>query len=290
LFPASVAGLLGVVSLGLILRGMLLGQQRTDRWRPKDLLIIVALLVGFALASWQWGHSMLLNFGPSELVAIMICALSIAVAIARLSRLRAVAMVFVGLLLATVGTDLSTSEGRFTMGLNELADGIDSGVLRLGLLVAADGLLCLTSPAAYLESYARWVVGWFDRRISTSAGIALRVAGAVAVAAACGGVFAVNNAVWDVGVLLTLGVFGIACKLIGANRLVLVMAFGFGPIIEENIRRALLIARGDPAVFVRWPYSASFVILTCVILAGITLKSIRRALNPQQNPYPTASQ
>jgi hypothetical protein len=286
LFPASVAGLLGVVSLGLILRGMLLGPGHVDRWRPRDLFIVAALVVGFALTWQQWGHAMSLNLGPSELVTMMICALSIAVALARLSRLRAVAMVLVGLLLAAVGTEVSTGEARFTMGQNELADGIDGGVLRLGLLVAADGLLCLASPAAYLASYARWVVGWFDRGISTSAGIGLRGAGAMAVAAACYGAFALNNAVWDVGVLLVLGLFGVGCKLIGANRLVLVMAFGFGPIIEENIRRALLISRGDPVVFLRWPYSASFVILTCVILAGVTMMSIRRTLNPRQNTVP----
>ncbi len=290
LFPASVAVLLGVVSLGLILRGMLLGRRRVDRWRPRDLLIVVALVVGFALAWWQWGHAMFLNFGPAELVAMLICALSIAVALARLSRLRAVAMMLVGLLLVTVGTDLSTGEARFTLGLNELADGIDGTVLRLGLFVAADGLLCLASPAAYLESYARWVVGWFDRRVSTGAGIGLRGAGAIAVAAVCYGAFALNNAVWDVGVLLVLGVFGVACKLVGANRLVLVIAFGFGPLIEENIRRALIISRGDPVIFLRWPYSASFVALTCVILVGITLMSIRRTLNSQQNTHPSASQ
>jgi TctA family transporter len=283
LLPATVAGLLGVVSLGLILRGLLLSRGRVDRWRPRDILIVTALVVGVDLAWWQWGRAMMLHLGPSDLAAMMVCALSIAVALARFSRFRAFAMVLVGLLLATVGTDISTGEARFTMGLNELADGISSAVLALGLLVAADGLLCLASPAAYLESYARWVAGWFDRRLSTSAGIGLRVAGAIAVAAACYGAFALNNAVWDVCVVLVLGVFGVVCKLIGANRLVLVMAFGYALLIEENIRRALMIARGDPSTFLTRPYSAGFIILTCVILAGVTLTSIRRTLNPQHS-------
>ena len=160
LLPASAAGLLGVVSLGLILRGMLRGPGRVERWRPRDLLIVAALVVGLVFAWQRWGQAMSLNLGPSELVTMMICTLSIAVAIARLSRLRAFAMVLVGLLLAAVGTDIATGEARFTMGRND--DGIDGGILRLGLLVAADGLLCVASPAIYLESYARWVVGWFD--------------------------------------------------------------------------------------------------------------------------------
>jgi hypothetical protein len=281
MLPASAAGLLAVVSLGLILRGLLLSRGRVDRWRPRDLLIVTALVVGGDLAWWQWGRAVMLHLGPSDLAAMMVCALSIAVALARVSRLRAVAMVLVGLLLASVGTDIATGEARFTMGLSQLADGISSTVLALGVLVAADGLLCLASPAAYVQSYARWVAGWFDRRLSTSAAIGLRVAGAMAVAAACYTAFALNNALWDVCVLLVLGAFGVVCKLIGANRLVLVMAFDYGLLIEENIRRALLISRGDPFTFLTRPYSASFVILTCVILAGITLMSIRRTLNPR---------
>jgi hypothetical protein len=281
MLPASAAGLLAVVSLGLILRGLLLSRGRVDRWRPRDLLIVTALVVGGDLAWWQWGRAVMLHLGPSDLAAMMVCALSIAVALAQVSRLRAVAMVLVGLLLATVGTDIATGEARFTMGLSQLADGISSTVLALGVMVAADGLLCLASPAAYVQSYARWVAGWFDRRLSTSAAIGLRVAGAMAVAAACYTAFALNNALWDVCVLLVLGAFGVVCKLIGANRLVLVMAFDYGLLIEENIRRALLISRGDPFTFLTRPYSASFVILTCVILAGITLMSIRRTLNPR---------
>jgi hypothetical protein len=281
LLPATAAALLAVVSLGLILRGLLLRRGCVDRWRPRDLLIVTALVVGADLAWWQWGRAMMLHLGPSDLAAMMVCALSIAVALARLSRLRAVAMVLVGLLLASVGTDISTGEARFTMGSSQLADGISSTVLALGLLVAADGLLCLASPAAYLQSYARWVAGWFDRRLPTSAVTGLRGAGAIAVAAASYGAFALNNAVWDVGVLLVLGLFGVVSKLIGANRLVLVMAFDYGLLIEENIRRALLISRGDPLTFLTRPYSASFVILTCAILAGITLMSIRRTLNPR---------
>jgi hypothetical protein len=281
-FPASTSVLLFVVSLSLLLRGMLIGPRHVDRWRPRDMLIValvvVTLGIGLSLSrEQQWGPALFLHIGPSELAAIMVCALSIAVAVARLSRLRALAMVLVGLLAATVGIDIETGDSRFTMGLNQLADGIDSTVLRLGLLVAADGLLCLASPAAYLASYARWVAGWFDRPLSTGAEIGLRGAGALAVIAACGGALALNNNVRDVRVLLVLSVFGVVCKLAGANRLLLIMAFGFGPLLEEDIRRALMISRGDPTTFIRWPYSAGIVGLTCIILASIALMQIRRA-------------
>ena len=90
----------------------------------------------------------MLHLGPADLAAMMVCALSIAVALARVSRLRAVAMVLVGLLLASVGTDIATGEARFTMGSSQLADGISSTVLALGLLVAAVALLLLGQQLA----------------------------------------------------------------------------------------------------------------------------------------------
>jgi Tripartite tricarboxylate transporter TctA family len=279
-FPAAIASLLGVVSLGLIVRGKLIGHRDGARWSPRDIAIVAALAAGSALAWEHWGQAFMLDFGPAEYATMMVCALAIAVALARLSRLRALAMVLVGLLLATVGTDLESGDVRFTMGSIHLADGIDAGVLRLGLFVVGDALLCLASPSLYLGSYARWVAGWFDRPISTGVGLGLRGAGAIAVAAASYSAHALNNAIWDVGALLVFGIAGVACKLVGANRVVLVMAFGFGILIEENIRRALLISRGDPFTFLRWPYSAGMLILACVVLVAGTLLSLRRTARP----------
>jgi TctA family transporter len=46
--------------------------------------------------------------------------------------------------------------------------------------------------------------------------------------------------------------------------------------MEENLRRALLISRGDPAVFVTRPISAGFLIATFLLLAVMILPAIRK--------------
>jgi putative tricarboxylic transport membrane protein len=64
--------------------------------------------------------------------------LSFAVVLARGSILKSMAMVLVGLLLSTVGTDLETGAERMTFGYGPLADGIDFAVLAMGLFGFAE--------------------------------------------------------------------------------------------------------------------------------------------------------
>ncbi len=79
-------------------------------------------------------------FGPSEYAALMVMGLSFAVVLGRGSILKSVAMVLVGLLLSTVGTDLETGVERMTFGYLPLADGIDFAVLAMGLFGFAEVL------------------------------------------------------------------------------------------------------------------------------------------------------
>ena len=46
--------------------------------------------------------------------------------------------------------------------------------------------------------------------------------------------------------------------------------------MEENLRRAMLIARGDPTVFLTRPISLAFVIATVLILVGMLTPALRR--------------
>ncbi|WP_117196000.1 tripartite tricarboxylate transporter permease [Rhizobium terrae] len=74
-----------------------------------------------------------LLFGPSEYFALMIMGLVFAVVLAGGSLLKAVAMIMLGLLLSTVGTDLETGDQRMTFGQPFLWDGIDFAVLAMGV-------------------------------------------------------------------------------------------------------------------------------------------------------------
>ena len=79
-----------------------------------------------------------LVFGPAEYFSLMIMGLVFAVVLASGSILKAIAMILVGVLLSTVGTDLETGTERMTFGLQFLADGIDFAVLAMGLFGVAE--------------------------------------------------------------------------------------------------------------------------------------------------------
>ena len=81
-----------------------------------------------------------LLFGPFEYFSLMVAGLAFAVVLARGSVPKAIAMVLVGLLLSTVGTDLDTGVERMTFGYPPLSDGLDFAVLAMGLFGFAEVL------------------------------------------------------------------------------------------------------------------------------------------------------
>lgn len=87
-----------------------------------------------------------LIFGPAEYFSLMIMGLAFAVVLARGSILKAGAVIFVGLLLSTIGTDLQTGDERLTFGMIDLMDGIDFAVLAMGLFGFAEILRNLDNP------------------------------------------------------------------------------------------------------------------------------------------------
>jgi TctA family transporter len=215
-------------------------------------------------------------------VTIILFVLAVAIALARASRLRAAGMLLLGALIATVGSDPETGSERLTMGLNSLADGISRVAVMLGF-AAADGALCAVSPSLLLASYARKVGRRLARKPWLPVSLLLRVAGVLLVAAAFYADYVFEGAGWPVSQIAAFAAFGIACQLLGWNRLVLLMAMVLGPLLEENIRRALLISRGDPATFLRWPISGTVLLLAAAILTLAIVLSAWRAL-PRRRP------
>ncbi len=57
----------------------------------------------------------------------------------------------------------------------------------------------------------------------------------------------------------------------------MLLGFILGPLIEENMRRALLISHGDASVFVERPISATFLVLTVVLIIVLAAPAIRTA-------------
>lgn len=79
-----------------------------------------------------------LSFGPAGYFSLMILGLVAAVILASGGLLKAVAMVLVGILLGTVGTDLTTGTARYTFGTFELIDGLEFTALAMGLFAIGD--------------------------------------------------------------------------------------------------------------------------------------------------------
>ena len=77
-------------------------------------------------------------FGPAEYFALMALGLVCAIVLASGSILKAIAMVFLGLLLSTIGTDVETGALRMTFGYPPLADGIEFVTLAMGMFGFAE--------------------------------------------------------------------------------------------------------------------------------------------------------
>lgn len=74
-----------------------------------------------------------LKFGAPEYFALMVLGLVLSVVLARGSLLKAIGMILVGLLIGMVGTDINSGVRRFTLGFNELTDGIGFVTVAMGM-------------------------------------------------------------------------------------------------------------------------------------------------------------
>jgi putative tricarboxylic transport membrane protein len=87
-------------------------------------------------------------FGPADYFSLMVLGLVCAIVLASGSVLKAIAMIFLGLLLSTIGTDLETGEQRMTFGLLPLADGIEFVTLAMGMFGFAEILRNLEAQSS----------------------------------------------------------------------------------------------------------------------------------------------
>ncbi|HYD99556.1 MAG TPA: tripartite tricarboxylate transporter permease [Alphaproteobacteria bacterium] len=351
------------------------------------------------------------QFGAAEYFALMVVGLVAATVLASGSVLKAVAMILVGLLLGTVGSDVETGAQRLTLGLPQLADGIEFTTLAIGLFGIAEivrnlerpeergvlgtkikGLLptwadirqsiapvlrgtalgsvlgILPGNGAVLAPYASYtlekklardpsrfgrgaVEGVAGPEAANNAGaqtsfvplltlgippnavMALMV-GAMTIQGiipgpqvmttrpdlfwgmiasmwignlmlvvinlpmigvwvkllsvpyrllypaillfCCIGVFSVNNQPFAVLLVAVFGFVGYALGKLGFEAAPLLLAFVLGPLMEENLRRALQLSRGDPFVFFQRPISLALLMIALGLLLIVLLPSVRK--------------
>ena len=93
----------------------------------------------------------------------------------------------------------------------------------------------------------------------------------------CGiGLYTLNNNNFDVFVAAGFGVVGYLFQKLGCEPAPLLLGFILGPMMEENLRRALLLSRGDWSTFATRPLSAGLLIAAALMILVVTLPAIRR--------------
>ena len=90
------------------------------------------------------------------------------------------------------------------------------------------------------------------------------------------GVFSLSNSPFDVLIMAIFGVLGYLCVKLECEPAPMILGFILGPLMEENLRRAMLLSRGDPFVFFQKPISLGFMIAAAILLAIVALPAIRK--------------
>ena len=368
--------------------------------------VATVLVAVFALPLTKLAQS----FGAAEYFSLMVFGLIAAVVLAQGSIVKAVAMIFVGLFLGLVGTDVNTGRQRFTFGLPELSDGIGFVPIALGLFGLAEivhnisqrtdrsvlaqpitGLMptwtdfkrafpaivrgtgvgsmlgVLPGGGALLSAFAAYTLekklsrhpeqfgkgaieGVAAPESANNAGaqtsfiplltlgippnpvMALMI-GALMIHGiqpgpqvmikqpdlfwgliasmwignlmlviinlpmigiwvrllavpyrllfpaimlfCCIGVYSLNNSVFEVGLTAMFGLVGYFFLKVGCEPAPLLLGFILGPMMEENLRRALLLAHGDVTVFFTRPLSLALLLLAAFLLVLVVLPAVK---------------
>jgi putative tricarboxylic transport membrane protein len=92
----------------------------------------------------------------------------------------------------------------------------------------------------------------------------------------CIGIYSLNNSPSDVVLTAVFALVGYAFIKLGFETPPLLLGYVLGKLMEENLRRALLLSRGDPATFVERPVSAGLLAVALVVLVLALLPAVRR--------------
>jgi len=101
------------------------------------------------------------------------------------------------------------------------------------------------------------------------------------------GVYTVNNTSFDVMMTAVFGLVGVLFVKLEMEPAPLLLGFVLGPMMEENLRRALLLSRGDPAVFLSRPISAGLLIAAVLLVLLIALPNVKRKREEAFQEEPT---
>jgi len=90
------------------------------------------------------------------------------------------------------------------------------------------------------------------------------------------GVFSLNNEVFDVYLMAVFGALGYVFAKLECEPAPMLLGFILGPLMEEYLRRAMLLSRGDPMVLVQRPISAAILVVAALSLLVVLSPAIRQ--------------
>ena len=96
------------------------------------------------------------------------------------------------------------------------------------------------------------------------------------------GVYSVNNNTFDVFVVAIIGLIGYAMAVLKFEAAPLLLGFVLGPLMEENLRRSLLLSRGDMMTFLERPISASFLAVCTALLLWSVWGSLKTQMRERE--------
>jgi TctA family transporter len=96
------------------------------------------------------------------------------------------------------------------------------------------------------------------------------------------GVYSVNNNSFDIYLVAVLGIMGYLLAVLKFEAAPLLLGFVLGPMMEEYLRRALLLSRGDMMTFIDRPISASFIAFAAVLLLWSSFAALKRGMKRKE--------
>ena len=93
----------------------------------------------------------------------------------------------------------------------------------------------------------------------------------------CIGVYSLNNSLFDVGLSMAFGVLGYLFIKLRCEPAPLLLGYVLGPLLEENLRRAMLLSRGDPSVFLTRPMSLTLLLFAALMVFLLLSPRLRKS-------------
>jgi len=89
------------------------------------------------------------------------------------------------------------------------------------------------------------------------------------------GIYSISNSPWDVLMTSLWGIAGYIFAKLECEPAPLMLGFILGPLMEENLRRAMLLSRGDPIVFFTRPISLTMLVIAAFLLVIVIAPAVR---------------